>query len=132
MRYWRFLNYCSAAGNNMIEGWYQGLPVEAQADFDWVIQELAGTEDWRESGRSKPLHGRQRGFVELVFKTNNVQYRPIGRYGPSQREFTLLAGCSKKQRIYTPPDALDQAVKRWSLLQQGRGSLCEHFLQALD
>ena len=112
----------------MIEDWYQGLPTDAQADFDWVIRELAGVEDWRDSGRSKPLHGKQRGFVEIVFKTNKVQYRPVGRFGPNRREFMLLIGCSKKQKVFTPPDAFDQAVKRWSLLQQRRGSLCEHFL----
>jgi Phage derived protein Gp49-like (DUF891) len=112
----------------MIEDWYQRLPTDARADFDWVIQELAGTENWRDSGRSKPLHGKQHGFVEIIFKTHNVQYRPVGRYGPQQREFSLLVGCSKKQRNYTPPDALDLAVTRWGLLQQGRGSLCEHFL----
>lgn len=128
MSYWRFLDYCSEAGNNMIEDWYEGLPTDAQADFDWVIQELAGTEDWRDSGRTKPLHGKQRGFVEILFKTSKVQYRPVGCYGPNRREFSLLVGCSKKQRVYTPPDAFDLAVKRWGLLQQGRGSLREHFL----
>lgn len=112
----------------MIEGWYQDLPVEARADFDWVIRELSGTDDWRERRDVKPLRGKQVHFAEIIFKTNNVQYRPVGRFGPNPREFMLLIGCSKKQKVYTPPDAFDQAVKRWSLLQQGKGYLCEHFL----
>jgi hypothetical protein len=112
----------------MIEDWHRRLPTDAQADFDWVIRELAGTEEWRDSGRCKPLHGRLHGFVEIIFKTNKVQYRPVGRYGPNQREFSLLVGCSKKQRVYTPPAAFDLAARRWGLLQHGKGSLCEHFL----
>ena len=111
----------------MIEIWSQGLPTEARADFDWVIRELAGTEDWRDRRDFKPLRGKHAHFAEIRFKTNNVQYRPVGRFRPN-REFVLLIGCSKKQKVFTPPDAFDQAVKRWGWLQQGRGSLCEHFL----
>lgn len=112
----------------MIADWYQGLPTDARADFDFVIQELSGTKEWRGTGRTKLLHGKHSGFVEIIFKTNNVQYRPVGCFGPDRRQFSLLVGCSKKQRVYTPPDAFDLAVRRWALLQQRRGSLCEHLL----
>jgi hypothetical protein len=125
MKYWRFMDYCSEAGNDLIEEWYLDQDAEVRADFDVTLRNLAGTHDWHGLNEFKMLHGKQGGFGEIRFKTRNVQYRPIGRFGPNKREFTLLVGCHKKQRVYEPPDALDLAVKRWNLYTQGRASIRE-------
>jgi hypothetical protein len=47
MALWRFIDYCSPAGNNLIEDWYWNLPEEAQAEFDAALKILSITEEWR-------------------------------------------------------------------------------------
>lgn len=68
------------------------------------------------------------GLGEIRFKTANVQYRPIGSFGPGERTFTIWVGCSKKQKIYDPPNAIDLALRRKNLYTQGRGSLHERLV----
>ena len=36
------------------------------------------------------------GIYELVFESKNIQYRPLGFYGPGEKEFTFLVGATKK------------------------------------
>lgn len=128
MRYWRFMDYYSEAGNDLIEEWYLDQSPEVRADFDVTLRNLAGSQDWRGLNEFKMLHGKHSGFGEIRFKTRNIQYRPVGRFGPGVREFTLLVGCYKKQRVYEPPDAFDRAVKRWSLYMQRRATIRERFI----
>jgi hypothetical protein len=128
MKQWQIMDYCSEADNNLIEEWYHDLSMDAQAAFDWVTQELSGTADWRGRSDFKALRGKHSGFAEIIFRVENVQYRPVGCFGPSRRQFTLLVGCYKKQKVYNPPDAFDRAIKRWSLYKQGKATICEHFL----
>jgi hypothetical protein len=126
MKSWRFMDYCSEAGNNLIKEWYRRQDEAVQADFDVTLNNLAGTVDWRGLKEFKALHGKHRGLGEIRFKTNNVQYRPVGFFGPGRREFTLLVGCKKKQQIYDPPDAFDLALKRRTFWTQGKGTIVEH------
>jgi len=49
MALWRFMDYRSPAGNNLIEEWYLALREEAQAEFDVTLKALSITEDWRDS-----------------------------------------------------------------------------------
>src|SRR5437762_2423997 len=113
IRPWRFFDYCSEAGNNLIEEWYQNQAEEAQADFDTTLKYLSITEDWRGLKEFKML-GRD-GLGEIRFRTNNVQYRPAGSFGPGDRMFTIWVGCKKKQNVFDPPDAFEIAIKRRSL-----------------
>jgi len=126
MGVWRFMDYCSAAGNNLIEEWCQDLPEEAQADFDVVLKALSIAEDWRGMAEFKSL-GRD-GLCEIRFKSLNVQYRPLGYFGPSARCFSIYVGCKKKGTVYTPPDAFDLAKKRRSKVQRGEASLRERIV----
>lgn len=120
------MDYYSEAGNNLIKKWYNELNEDAQADFDATLNNLAGTATWRGLKEFKMLSGGHAGLGEIRFKTNNVQYRSVGFFGPGDREFTLLVGCQKKQNIYNPPSALDLALKRKNLYSQARGSIHEH------
>jgi hypothetical protein len=127
MTFWRFMDYCSEAGNNLIEEWYFDHDASVQADFDTTLDLLAGTHDWRGLREFKMLAGKHSRLGEIRFKTKKVQYRIAGFFGPPSRAFTLLVGCEKRQRIYKPPDAFDVALKRLSLYRQGRGTIREHF-----
>jgi len=126
MALWRFQDYHSAAGNNLIEEWYLDQPEDAQAEFDVTLKVLSITEDWRGLPEFKCL-GRD-GLCEIRFKAGNVQYRPAGCFGPGAKSFSIYVGCSKKGRIYSPADAFDLAIKRKSNVLRGEGFLRERFI----
>lgn len=116
------MDYCSAAGNNLIEDWYRALPEEAQADFDATLKFLSITEDWRGLKEFKMLG--MEGLAEIRFKSRNVQYRPTGSFH-GERTFAIWVGCTKKQNVYDPPDAFDLALKRRKLFKRREGTLRE-------
>ena len=127
MRTWRFLNYRSEAGNNLIQKWYLDQDARVRADFDITVNNLAGIADWRDTHEFKALKGKYSGLGEIRFKTGNVQYRPVGAFGPGAKTFTILVCSRKKGQVYSPPDAFDLALRNLSLIAQGRGSTVEHF-----
>jgi hypothetical protein len=120
------MDYCSPVGNNLIESWYGDLPEEAQAEFDVTLKTLSITEDWRGMTEFKTL-GLE-GLCEIRFKALNVQYRPLGYFGPGAKRFSIYVGCKKKGTVYTPPDAFDLASKRWGKVQRREASLHERIV----
>jgi len=120
------MDYCSPAGNNLIEEWYWNLPEEAQAEFDVTLKTLSITEDWRGLSEFDNL-GRD-GLCEIRFKAGKTQYRPAGFFGPGVKCFSIYVGCKKKGKIYTPPDAFDLALKRRAKVLQREASLRERFV----
>lgn len=126
MALWRFLDYCSPAGNNLIEEWYLDLPEEAQAEFDVTLKTLSITEQWRGMTEFESL-GRE-GLCEVRFKSGKIQYRPAGFFGPVAKCFSIYVGCYKKGKIFTPPDAFDLAIKRRSKVIRGEASLRERIV----
>ena len=123
MALWRFFDYCSGAGNNLIEEWYADLPVGAQVDFDVTLKALSISSDWRGMEEFKSL-GRQ-GLCEIRFRSGKIQYRPAGFFGPGEKTFTIYVGCFKKQNIYQPSEAFDLALKRRQKVLRGEATLRE-------
>jgi len=128
MKLWRFYDYCSPGGNNLIEDWYDGESADVQAAFDVTLNNLAGIQRWHDRTDFSMLGGKHAGLGEIRFKVANVQYRPVGFYGEQRRSFVLLVGASKKQRVYTPPNAFDLAVTRKRLLDQNIARIKERDL----
>jgi hypothetical protein len=93
------------------------LGIEAQAEFDNLLIELAATPraSWGMPD-FKPLGG---GIFEIRFKADGRQYRPLGYDGPGPHEFTVLVGAYKKMNRWTPPDARKTAVKRRKEIKNG-------------
>jgi len=127
MSLWRFMDYCSAAGNNLIDEWYWDLSEDAQAEFDVTLKALSITEDWRELPGLFEHLGRD-GLCEIKFRAGKVQYRPTGSFGPGDKHFSIYVGCRKKGKVYTPPDAFDLAMKRRAKVQRGEASLRERIV----
>ncbi len=121
MKFWRFYDYCSPAGNNLIEEWYADQETDVQAAFDITLNNLAGLRSWHGRTDFSMLHGAHARLGEIRFKTGKVQYRPVGFFGSARGTFILLVGASKKQNVYTPPNAFDLAVTRRRLLAQNVG-----------
>jgi len=126
MGLWRFLDYCSPAGNNLIEEWYLDLPVVAQAEFDVTLKTLAISEDWRGLSEFKCL-GRG-GLCEIRFVAGKIQYRPAGLFGPGPKTFSIYVGCKKKGKVFDPPDAFELALKRSGRVLRGEASLRERIV----
>ncbi|MDX2205659.1 MAG: type II toxin-antitoxin system RelE/ParE family toxin [Hyphomicrobiaceae bacterium] len=97
----------------MIKKWYDDQTASVQAAMDAVKEylEQRPREQWRRPEFDK-LSGRYSDLGEFRFKVGNVEYRPLGFFGPSRADFTILIGASKKGRNYTPKDALETALKR--------------------
>lgn len=117
------MDFCSSAGNDLIEEWYLNLLPEAQAEFDVTLKTLSITEDWRELSEFKSL-GRD-GLCEIRFKAGKTQYRPAGFFGPGSKCFSIYVGCHKKGGVYNPPDAFALAIKRRGKVLRGEASLRE-------
>lgn len=120
------MDYCSAAGNNLVEEWYRAQDATTQAAFDSTLKTLSIAEDWRGLKEFRMLGRAHPHLGEIRFRVQNVQYRPVGSFGPGVRTFTIWAGCSKKQKVYDPPDAFALAAQRRRLfLNEHRGRLHE-------
>jgi len=120
------MDYCSAAGNDLIEEWCLDLPEEAQAEFDVTLKALSIAEDWRGMPEFKNL-GRK-GLCEIRFKCGNIQYRPVGFFGPGAKRFSIYAGCYKKGKVYNPPNAFELAMKRKGNVERGEATLRERII----
>jgi hypothetical protein len=126
MDVWQFMDYISPQGRNMIADWYAGLLTQEQSDFDALIQVLAKMRQWQEPA-FKRLKGRAyRGLGEIRFTSERKQHRVIRFFGPNPQQSTLLIGCSHKQRIYNPPEALDTAARRKHDIESGIARVLPH------
>src|SRR5258708_5055423 len=98
MQHWRFKDFCSETGGSLMQEWYAEQEAAVQADFDVIVNILAATQDWSDRKDCQPLRRRHTGLWEIRFTVNKVRYRPVGFFGPSSGEFTLLLGCTKEMR----------------------------------
>lgn len=71
------------------------------------------------------------GFFELVLWVDNVQYRPVGVYGPGEREFTILSMDKEKgNRLVEDPDCARPKRRRQHLTD--RSNISDYFPQDAD
>lgn len=119
----RFLDFVSVAGNNLIAEWYCRQHVEGRAMFDDLLEILAKKAEWK-----YPEFKRlEDGLSEIMWRFGKVQHRMIGCHWKEPSGYLLLIGCTHKQTIYSPPDAIGTAGKRRrGLLFERKGSVCEH------
>lgn len=113
MMLWIIRHYVSAAGTNKIEAHYDGQSPSVQAAFDNAVRFLAQRppNDWREP-YAKKLKGDCDGLVEIKFKADGVQQRPLGFYGPGRMEFTILFWAIEKGGKFVPKGACKLALGR--------------------
>src|SRR5260370_40295690 len=88
---WIFCTYVSARGEQEVPTWYGQQPAKTQAAFDQRIRTLQQMKilEWTEP-YAKRLKGECAGLVEIRFQADRVQHRPLGWFGPSPGEFTIL------------------------------------------
>ena len=138
MTLWRFSDYCTADGKNLIQQWYSEQDEAVQAVFDETLLTLRVVEDWADPGvmEFKELTREHRGLSEIRFdipvvdpntkKLFKRRFRPVGIWRPDRREFIFLLGCEKSGRTYKPHNAFGLALAHKEQFEQGKGMICEH------
>jgi hypothetical protein len=140
MALWRFLDYVTEDGRNLIQEWYAEQDAAVQAQFDATLFMLGAFDDWEDPSllEFRPLSRKHIGLGEVRFHLSTTtagakrphrrRFRPVGIWPVlAEREFILLLGCEKTRMTYKPHGAFDVAAAlRAALVDQGKGTTCEH------
>ena len=128
MRHWTFLDFRDVSGNSVILEWINGIPdVQARADIHTLIRTLELIDRPSRRDLKRLTRGTCKGLLELRVTTHNVQYRPLGFYGPGRAQVTLLIGATERDRKFSPSNACETAKKRLAqVAADARGRTCEH------
>lgn len=127
MVHWAFFDYVSPMNVNQIAKWHRKvLSINEQAGMDALLGIMAKQKIWNSTDYANLSGKKYDGLGEIRWRGD--QRKPLRLIGfqNAPNQFTLLIGCSHKDNVYTPADALDTAVTRKGELQLGIGSVCEH------
>jgi hypothetical protein len=110
---WTFRTYVSARGQLEVPLWYDQQTPKVQAAFDQRLRHLQQMQisEWIEP-YTKRLKGECTGLVEIRFHADRVQHRPLGWFGPSPKEFTILLCAREIGDRFDPPNACKIALGR--------------------
>ena len=139
MSVWRFFDYITADGRNLMKDWYELQDEPVQARFDATLLILAGLDDWEDESveEFKPLTQNHIGLGEVRFhiealamgakRTHRRRFRPVGIWPTdTEHEFVLICGCEKIGRSLVPHGAFETALLYKVDLKQGRGTISDH------
>lgn len=117
---WTFWDFVYLSGSNPIGDWYACLSEGAQYLFDALLKDMRKTANHLDWGAFKGfLKGvaKNHKIWELGFLADGKQYRVFCIFSEGKK-VTLLVGCYHKQRVYTPANAIETAIKRSKLLAE--------------
>jgi hypothetical protein len=129
MSVWTFYNFLDARGENVIKEWMNDeIPWEAKLHINGKLVVMRAMPNFPPKWVS-PYKGYP-NIMELRFPYRRVQYRPLGYYGPQEKQFTLLIGAIEKGGNIRK-GILDTATERMRILNRMPPSLmeeciCEH------
>lgn len=127
MGFWTFKNYLSGNGENVIREWLHSLQKNARIKIDRRIRYLENVQYFhKEPQYIKALAGYE-GIFEIRVVLQNIQYRPLGCYGPDRAQFTLLVGAVERGSRFEPRDAPELALQRKEIIHLYRSRTCDHF-----
>lgn len=129
---WTFYDFRNDRDENEIRRWSNGAGKPAKARLNALIRNLAVLDRafTREDKvgllrKDGPCKGQ--GFIELIVNIGNVQFRPIGWYGPDTKAVTLLVGATERDGEFNPRNSCEQALNRRQLVKTDRKRhLVEH------
>lgn len=116
--------YVTKRGIEEIHEWIINLPPRAQVAIDTRIRFLALGGNWY-----PPYAAKLRGYTsiwEIKVLSENIQYRPLGCFGPGKNVFSILIGATKKNNRFIPPNAPKTAEERKRLINQDERYLNEY------
>lgn len=117
--------YVSPAGNNKIKDWYLTLSTQEKADADVFLRLMRKTRIWQMNDYRPSLAGLKK-IGELRWTSEKRQHRLLGFFGNGV--WYALVGCTHKQQIYDPPDALNTAQKYKGQIERGEVATVEYDL----
>lgn len=100
--------YVSPAQNNKIADWYADLTIREKADSDEFLKSMRKTSDWKMPNYRPNLKGLK-GIGELRWQSGKKQHRLLGFFEAGT--WIALVGCTHKQKVYNPANALETAKK---------------------
>ncbi len=98
---------------NTIAEWMDSIGVRPKAKINAILKNLSETPqtEWHRSRAAEKLKG-QGDLWEIKAFASDIQWRPIGFFGPDRGTFTLLVGAIEKDRRLLPPTVLATAQAR--------------------
>jgi hypothetical protein len=125
---WMFCDFSPAPGKNPIQDWVDGLSEVGETMF-WSLLKI-------NRKIPIPLHWTQLRYLkgnaqkhrlwELRFTADDKKYRVIGIFSPDfKKRAILLIGCSHKQNVYDPPEAIETAITRKKMLEKQEATAIE-------
>lgn len=89
-----------------------------------LIRPLSGNRVLAPANWDWPYVGKPRkecsGLIEIRFKVNKVQHRPLGCYGQLRFEFIILLFATERDDEFDPPNACETALRRKTLVLRDR------------
>lgn len=122
---WTFQSFVTSTGRKLVHDWYAGQSPAVQAAFDTALEYLR---DQPIAKWVRPyaavLSGDCNGLVEIRFKAEKVQHRPLGFFRPEQI-FTIVYLATERDGQLVPPSACMTALARKGIVETTRGRCCE-------
>ena len=110
---WTFHSYVIGA-TDVVSEWYAlysaAIHLPLRAKLDVRMNYLRDQPVWPDP-LYHPLAG-QEGLGAVRFKVKNVQYRPMGFFGPGNRTFTFVYFATEKGDKYLPKNCFEEAKAR--------------------
>lgn len=126
------MDFLEADGENTILAWLDSLRKDrrgeprAKIKINTRIQFLEATENWHWPPQQISCLECHKRIYELRVVHKNIQYRPLGCYGPGEKEFTLLVGAREENNGFRPREAPRIAEQRRSIIFNDRRRVCKH------
>jgi hypothetical protein len=137
MALWTFRDYTSESGDNVIVRWVEAIKPPKRrwkmiARWDAFLEHIQNLEPPRwPSEWFTELKGFPR-ILEMKFTVQNIQFRPLGYFGPHRHEFTFLVGAIEKNNRFVPLNAPELAIEHKNIVEANPARAIEHELPVDD
>lgn len=123
---WRFWD-CGTLEGSLIVGWFDGLSEEARDKLYNLLKNNAKIENPIHWGGFKYMQGalKAQKIWQLSCHDAAGQVRMLGIFSKTRKEAIILMGCSHKDSVYEPRDALEIAIKRAKDFRNGKMKIYE-------
>jgi hypothetical protein len=121
----KFIDFNRRGAISEVSEWLVGLPYNVRTRMNAIINHMEITRVWS-TRYFKALKGYN-GIYEIRFIVNNIQYRPLGCYGPDEKQFTILIGATKKGNRFNPANARELAMERRRMIHEDKRYACEYY-----
>jgi hypothetical protein len=108
--------YVSPADNDKIREWYESLSPQEKADADEFLKNMRRTRDWQMPHYRASLRGGE-GLGELRWPSEKKAHRLLGFFMGGF--WYAVVGCTHKQGVYSPSNALDTARRNKKQIEKG-------------